>query len=643
MDRQALVRQGMLALVCVVALAIGCKGRSPEDGGAAQQQGEGGATATEGTTTEGTTTEGTTTEGTTTEGMSTESTSAETHRPVIVGSEATGHTHAIEFPDTVVEGNLDRPPVDPTTEITGETPRGSFLPEATDPVGAAPLQPSTSSGHAFNPLRIGEPEEEPNPLRSMRTFSAPPATALEPSPEFMPETSSESSSAFPTAAADPEFQPMAIDPSGGAPAGAPLAPDSTSPPPTASPFDVVQIFYGTDRAAIDPAADTWPARIVRFLPAAICVLLTLCVVLIAASKRSTALWTVAAVGLLASLGLGYQATAGTLFAIRWHGKAGPQYTVDRAPDGKVQLGVCEVTIPKTHQPGVLEAPSILRMEVREDAAQHVVLSKTERLADEAFYSLLRDRVQASSRKELFVFIHGFDTQFEDAARRTAQIHYDLKFEGAPVFYSWPANNKSILTYPADENTIGWSAPHLKQFLLSIVQQSKAQSINIIAHSMGNRALSTALREIELEFRGQSRLFNHVVLAAPDIDADEFRTNIAPAMQRTANHVTLYASSRDDALRISQLLHRGPRAGDSGRGLVVLPGMDTIDVTAIDSSPWGHVYYGASDPVLQDLKLLFLYSHPPQERTWLSPAQREGLTYWIFEASRTAATGGLVPR
>jgi hypothetical protein len=48
-------------------------------------------------------------------------------------------------------------------------------------------------------------------------------------------------------------------------------------------------------------------------------------------------------------------------------------------------------------------------------------------------------------------------------------------------------------------------------------------------------------------------------------------------------------------------------------------------------------------VLQDLKYLFLYGFSPQERRWLSPAQREGLTYWIFEASQTAARAGLAPR
>ncbi|HEX5105599.1 MAG TPA: alpha/beta hydrolase, partial [Pirellulaceae bacterium] len=574
---------------------------------------------------------------------------AQTHRPVIVGPETKSTT--IEFPDDVVEGDLIRPPVD-----------FQPAPETAGPLSAEP--PVVAPRSLSNPLRTSDvPREAPNPLRSFSTLPqmAEPREAA--APQFAP-------SAAP-------FAPMSIEPSAGTAAGGSdaeaaqraaeaalaearrameaeaaakaaaeegalrarateLAPsrETTQPTEPAQPFDVVQVFYGTDRAAIEPQAGGIAAHVMRFLPTAFCALVTLCLVLIASSRKSVALWSLAIVGTAACIGLGYQATAGTLFAIRWEGKLGPQYTVDRAPGGEVQLGVCEISIPKIHKPGELEAPSILRLEVREDAAQHVVLTKTERLADEKFYALLRERVQASPRRELFVFIHGFDTQFEDAARRTAQIHHDLKFQGAPIFFSWPANNKSVLTYPADENTIGWSAPHFKQFLLSIVKESGAQSINLIAHSMGNRALSVALREIDLEFRGQSRLFNQVVLAAPDIDADDFRTNIAPAMQHTANHVTLYASSRDDALRVSQLLHRGARAGDSGRGLVVLPGMDTIDVTAIDTSPWGHIYLGASDPVLQDLKHLFLYGFPPQERRWLSPAQREGLTYWIFEATQT---------
>ena len=124
---------------------------------------------------------------------------------------------------------------------------------------------------------------------------------------------------------------------------------------------------------------------------------------------------------------------------------------------------------------------------------------------------------------------------------------------ALFFFSWPAHDKFIFTYPADETNVAWSVPHVKQFLLEIVKESHAQSIHLIAHSMGTRALAAALREIELEMHDQARLFNQVILAAPDIDADEFRTNIAPAMQRTAQRLTLYASARDDALLASRFL------------------------------------------------------------------------------------------
>ena len=97
------------------------------------------------------------------------------------------------------------------------------------------------------------------------------------------------------------------------------------------------------------------------------------------------------------------------------------------------------------------------------------------------------------------------------------------------------------------------------------------------------------------------------------------------------------------LLASQLLHRGPRAGDAGSGLVVIDGIDTIDVTAIDSSPWGHSYYGSSDPVLHDLKALFLQSAAAEDRDWLSPAERDGLTYWIFQPARTASGPIATPR
>jgi len=516
----------------------------------------------------------------------------------------------IDFGEDTVTGALERPPAD-----FGQPPAASWPGDANPLRGSASMAAPAADAYAPLPPSYSPP---PSPATT-----SPPAGISTFGPSFLPE-------AVGSAAPSPEFDASPLPPP---PAPAPVAP--AEPPSDSQPYAVVQVFYGTDRQADQSPAGDWHAALSHFLPAGCTLLLSLCVAALAWSRPAISTWLTAVAGLAVSVGLGFQAASSALEIIRQSGKEGPRYTVERSPGGHVDRGVCDVTIPRSHISGELEAPDITHLEINESAARHVVLQTTTRMADARFYELLRERVQQSARRELFVFVHGFNVSFEDAARRTAQIHYDLQFDGAPIFFSWPAHDKFIFTYPADETNVAWSVPHLKQFLLEIVKESQAQSINLIAHSMGNRALAAALREIDLEMHDQARLFNQVILAAPDIDADEFRTNIAPAMQRTAQRLTLYASARDDALLVSRYLHRGPRAGDAGDGLVVVNGVDTIDVTPIDTSPWGHSYYGSSDPVLHDLRELLSRAIPPRDRVWLSPAERDGLTYWIFQPTRTA--------
>ena len=139
-----------------------------------------------------------------------------------------------------------------------------------------------------------------------------------------------------------------------------------------------------------------------------------------------------------------------------------------------------------------------------------------------------------------------------------------------------------------------------------------------------------------------RKFNEVVLTAPDIDAEIFKTQIAPAVVRVANRVTLYASSHDQALALSKKINGYPRAGDSGKGLVVIEGIDTIDVSAVDTSLVGHSYYGSSDTVLTDIWDLIKCAKSPDLREYLRPRDYVGgLKYWVFEPKETASaeTGG----
>ena len=151
--------------------------------------------------------------------------------------------------------------------------------------------------------------------------------------------------------------------------------------------------------------------------------------------------------------------------------------------GELEYGLCEVSIPKVHQVGELEAPSILRLEVHQDVSKHVVLHSTVVRDADQFFRGVAEVVAGSPQRDVFVFVHGYNVTFENAARRTAQMAYDLKFQGAPIFYSWPSQG-GLLTYTVDENNVAWSTPHLKQFLLDIAHKSNANSVNLIAQRHG---------------------------------------------------------------------------------------------------------------------------------------------------------------
>ncbi len=163
----------------------------------------------------------------------------------------------------------------------------------------------------------------------------------------------------------------------------------------------------------------------------------------------------------------------------------------------------------------------------------VLLSVTARRITASFYKDVAARVRASPGKNAFIFVHGYNVTFADAARRTAQMAYDLGFDGAPVFYSWPSQ-ASYAAYKVDETNAEWAVLDFKNFLEQFAKQSQADSIFLIAHSMGSRVLAGALKELVLEDPAIRPKFKEIIFAAPDIDADTFRRDIAPKdLQRDA--------------------------------------------------------------------------------------------------------------
>lgn len=304
------------------------------------------------------------------------------------------------------------------------------------------------------------------------------------------------------------------------------------------------------------------------------------------------------------------------------------YSGECADSEELAFGTCEVSIPARHVKGELESPSLLRFEFRADPGKHVALLAVSPVARDSFFQDVAGMVRQARLKDAFVFVHGYNVSFEDAARRTAQLAHDLPFSGAPILYSWPSRARA-LSYKRDENSVEWSTPHLRLFLFDLAARTGAQVIHLIAHSMGNRAVTRALESIAAQTPIAAR-FHQVVLTAPDIDARVFR-QLVPRMAPAAERITLYASSQDKALLASRRFNGEARAGDAGRGLVVMPGLETIDATSVDTSLLGHSYFGENRTVLADLFQVLRGDSTADRASDLRPARSAMGDYWEFKA------------
>lgn len=322
------------------------------------------------------------------------------------------------------------------------------------------------------------------------------------------------------------------------------------------------------------------------------------------------------------------------------------YGSDRAK--RLELGRALVTVPKVHEVPQIERPWVYRLpftnitlyEEAEDPAKHFTLREVGSLSRAAFLAFVRERLAQSSafKDHALIFVHGFNTSFNFALYRTAQLAYDLKFDGAPFVYSWPSQGR-LEWYSYDRESAQQSEPYLEQFVKLVMQESGAKTVSIIAHSMGNQPLLRALQNLRRALPDGVKL-SQVILAAPDVDRDSF-TNLAQQIQPVADGVTLYAHGNDRALDISRRFWGGvPRAGDVPiEGPVILAGLDTIDVTATSSDIFNlnHSGYAENKTLLKDISLILRTGvrPPPRRVPRLQRVETARGVYWRYPKREAA--------
>lgn len=323
-----------------------------------------------------------------------------------------------------------------------------------------------------------------------------------------------------------------------------------------------------------------------------------------------------------------------------------------AQRGALNFGVAEVSVPRDRAPGTIPRPSIWTFEFRPDPDKHMILNSVTPITDrDSFFQRVSEVVDESERKEAFVFIHGYNTSFEGAAIRAAQLAVDMNLDGAAILYAWPSR-ASLLGYAADTRTVADEAllEDVAAFLTQVAKDTGATRVHLVAHSMGNRVLMRALDRIAARNTDGKPLFNEVVLAAADVGVDEFQATL-PRILSTGERYTLYASGRDRALQISEQVNSMRRAGDA-RSVMIQPGLQTVDTTAASGGLLGHDDFAGS--ALADFRAVMWLSLAPERRCVLETAQTDGGRYWAFgggdcpaqefeEATELVRTTGAIDR
>ena len=198
-------------------------------------------------------------------------------------------------------------------------------------------------------------------------------------------------------------------------------------------------------------------------------------------------------------------------------------------------------------------------------------------------SWFQRKVRGVPRRQVLVFIHGFNNRFEDAVFRFAQVVHDSDAPVVPVLFTWPSRG-SVLAYGYDRESTLYSRNALEKLLNAIARDPAIGEISILAHSMGNSLALETLRQMAIRDGRVAPKIRNVLLAAPDVDVDlakEAIMDMGPKAKRPS--FTLFVSQDDRALAVSRRVW-----GSSARLGAINPDQEPFrtqieraDVTVVD--------------------------------------------------------------
>jgi esterase/lipase superfamily enzyme len=262
--------------------------------------------------------------------------------------------------------------------------------------------------------------------------------------------------------------------------------------------------------------------------------------------------------------------------------------------------------------------------------------------DEAKGELMREverRLAAAPKKQVLLYVHGFNETFASAAYTTADLCHFLGREDVCAFFTWPASSTGnfLISYTTTTESADYAVEHLKKTIRILAATPGVEGLQLLAHSRGTAVMLKAVHDLVLEAIAAGKepvklyKIDNLVLLSPDIDIDIATQQItglisdpdlatvwpeARLPRILKGRLTVYASPEDRALWISQILFRSrnrvgqlrpedlsPRAQ---KYLATLGRVDLISYRGARTDFFGHSYFTSNPQVSSDLIELVRY-------------------------------------
>jgi hypothetical protein len=274
----------------------------------------------------------------------------------------------------------------------------------------------------------------------------------------------------------------------------------------------------------------------------------------------------------------------------------------------------------------------------------------------AWLALVDEALARSADPDITIYVHGANSTVERAAGQAAQLRHFTGQNSVVLLFAWPTA-ENFLVYSRDIETAFGAAPQLARLVALLSQHTRARRIDILSYSAGGTVASDGLALVGRAAAGKqmdARL-GQVHHAAPDADFRGFVDDLRDYAGVT-DRVTVSLNMADSALRLSQVINRGSRAGrpdlrelspgdmrflreanrELGLEIVQVRGEDLPGMSQRSHGFWYMDRWAASDVILQ---LMFGKGAPERG---LDPADGpDGLKLWRFPADYEQRLPGVI--